>query len=85
MNRENVKTLQDLIRQSAADYGDKVFLKEKAENNTIAEFSFAQFYADSLRIAAFLQTQQEQPNTPLHAAVIGPTSYAYLISYFGTV
>ena len=35
MNRENVKTLQDLVRQSAANYGDKVFLKEKAENNTI--------------------------------------------------
>lgn len=85
MNRENVKTLQDLVRQSATDYGDKIFLKEKAENNTIAEFSFAQFYADSLRIAAFLQTQQEQPNTSLHAAVIGPTSYAYLISYFGTI
>ena len=31
MNRENVKTLQDLVRQSATDYGDKIFLKEKAE------------------------------------------------------
>lgn len=54
MNRETVKTLQDLVRQAAAEYGDKVFLKEKAENDTIAEASFAQFYADSLRVAAFL-------------------------------
>lgn len=85
MNRETVKTLQDLVRQAAVEYGDKVFLKEKAENNTIAEASFAQFYADSLRVAAFLKAKQQQPDAPLHVAVIGATSYAYLVSYFGTV
>lgn len=85
MNRKNITTLQDLIRQSAADYGNKIFLKEKAEGDTIAEFSFTQFYTDSLRMAAFLQTQQNQPEAPLHVAVIGATSYTYLVSYFGTV
>ncbi len=84
MNRETVKTLQDLVKQAAADYGDKVFLKEKAENGTIAEASFAQFYTDSLRVAAFLKTKQK-PGIPLHAAAIGATSYTYLVSYFGTV
>lgn len=31
MDKTKIKTLQDLIRESAAEYGDKIFLKEKKE------------------------------------------------------
>lgn len=83
MNRENVKTLQDLVRLSAEEYGDKVFLKEK-QGRDISEKSFSDFWTDIRKMAGIVM-QVKENETPVHAAVIGSTSYAWLVSYFGTV
>ncbi|MGN1481173.1 AMP-binding protein [Porcipelethomonas sp.] len=82
MDKSSVKTLLDLIKQSSNEYNDKIFLKEK-NGKEINEKSFSCFYEDSLRVCAFLNGISNDGK--LHAAVIGPTSYAYLVSYFGTV
>lgn len=82
MDRNSVKTLYDLIKEAAAEYGDKTFTKEK-NGKDISEKSFSRFYEDSLRICEFLHTKQS--GGKLHAAIIGPTSYAYIAAYFGTV
>ena len=81
MNKENVKNLADLIKQSAAEYGEKAFIKEKSGKD-IDEVSFEKFYENAKRVNAFLKAFSEEK---LHAAVIGPTSSAYLECYFGTV
>ncbi len=81
MNRDTVKNLRDLIERSAALYGEKTFIKEKA-GKEIVEKSFNDMCNDSKRISSFLKSLSDDT---IHAAVIGPTSYAYLISYFGTV
>lgn len=81
MNRDTVKNLRDLIERAAALYGDKTFVKEKAGKD-VAEKSFNDMLNDSKRISNYLASNNEGK---VHAAVIGPTSYAYLISYFGTV
>ena len=81
MNKNTVKTLRDLVERSAALYGDKTFIKEKAGKD-IVEKSFNTAIADIKRISNYLLSNNEGK---IHAAVIGPTSYAYLISYFGTV
>ncbi len=81
MNRDTVKNLRDLIERAAALYGDKTFVKEKA-GKEVVEKSFNDMVNDSKRISNFLLSENEGT---IHAAVIGPTSYAYLISYFGTV
>ncbi|MCH5194422.1 MAG: acyl--CoA ligase [Oscillospiraceae bacterium] len=83
MEKSAVKTLQDLVRLSAEEYGDKDFVREKASPNDIVSKSFKQFYEDCRRLAAFLKARSA--GETLHAAVIGPTSYAYLVGYFGTV
>ena len=83
MEKSAVKTLQDLVRLSAEEYGDKDFVREKSGPNDIVSKSFRQFYEDCRRLAAFLRTVSD--GDKLHAAVIGPTSYAYLVGYFGTV
>ena len=81
MDKTNVRTLQDLLVQAAAAYGDKVFMREKA-GKEFAETSFAQLTENCRRVSAFLTERTEGKKT--HAAMIGLTSAAYLTSYFGT-
>ena len=81
MKKENINSLRDLVENAAGLYGDKVFLKEKAGKD-IVEKTFNNFCDDVKRISNYLLSENEGK---VHAAVIGPTSYAYLVSYFGTV
>ncbi|MGN0643015.1 MAG: AMP-binding protein [Huintestinicola sp.] len=83
MKKENVKTLQDIVRLAAEEYGDKTFLKEKIGKD-ISEKSYSRFYEDVRRTAAYIMSVKTSEE-PIHAAVIGPTSYCWLVSYFGTV
>ncbi len=82
MDKNNVKTLLDLTKQAAIEFGDKTYIKEK-NGKDVVEKSFKSFYDDSMRVAEFLK--QASNNEKIHAAVIGLTSYNYLVSYFGTV
>lgn len=79
MEKKDVKTLADLVRLSADEFGGKTFIKEK-QGKEIAEKSYADLYEDVKRLNGFLK-----PMGKLHAAVIGATSYNYLVSWFGTV
>ena len=82
MDKTLVKTLQDLIVQSAACYGEKTFLIERAgKENT--ETTYVQLYENCRKLGSFLQKSAN--GKKLHAAVIGLTSAAYLTAYFGTV
>ena len=82
MDKASVKTLSDLVRLSAAEYGEKTFIKEKA-GKEVLEKSFNTIYENCLKVTAFLNSKAN--GEKLHAAVIGLTSSAYLESYFGTV
>ncbi len=82
MDKNNVKTLPDLVKQSAAEFGDRIFIKEKC-GKEIIEKDRKTFYEDVLRTAEFLK--EATGGEKAHAAVIGLTSYNYLVSYFGTV
>ncbi len=81
MDKNKVKNLRDLYECAAENYGDSIFLKEKS-GKEIVEKTFNQFAADCKKLSNYLMTEV---GDKLHAAVIGPTSYAYLVSYFGTV
>ena len=78
MDKSNVKTLADLVRHSAEEFGSSTFLKEK-RGKEIVEKSHTDLYEDCKRLNGFLK-----PFGKLHAAVIGATSYNYLVSWFGT-
>lgn len=82
MDKALIKTLADLVRLSAEEFGDKAFIKEKAGND-ISEYSHAKLYSDSRRIAAYIKSVFG--NEKVHAAIIGPSSSAYLAAYFGTI
>ncbi|MBQ8787355.1 MAG: AMP-binding protein [Oscillospiraceae bacterium] len=82
MDKAKVKSLQDLVRLAAEEYGDHIFIKEKA-GKEIVEKSFNQFFSDTKKVASFLL--EAMGAEKIHAATIGPTSYAYLVGYFGTI
>ena len=82
MDKAKVKTLQELIIEAAANYGDKAFMREKNGEND-ADTSFSQLYENCRRLGTFLNERSD--GKKFHAAVIGGTSAAYLTAYFGTV
>ena len=81
MDKAKVKTLQDLIVEAAASYGDKTFMREKNGNDD-ADTSYSQLYENCRRLGTFLA--ERSGGEHFHAAVIGGTSSAYLTAYFGT-
>lgn len=86
MDKNKIKTLYDLVKESANEYGDKVFVKEK-QGKEISEKTFSQFYDDVCRLAGYIFDKKSKYNIekPAHIAIIGGSSYAWLVSYFGTV
>ncbi len=81
MDKTKVRSLRDLYECAAEAYGDGIFLKEKS-GKEIVEKTFNDFNSDCKKLANYLMTEVGEK---LHGAVIGPTSYAYLVSHFGTV
>ncbi|MDE7138129.1 MAG: long-chain fatty acid--CoA ligase, partial [Ruminococcus sp.] len=83
MNKNNIRTLQELVVASAEEYGEKIFLKEK-HGKDVSEKSFNEFYNDVRKMTAWVNSVCSYGNS-IKAAVIGGSSYAWLVSYFGTV
>lgn len=82
MTFDSVKTLPDLAAYAAESFGNKTYIKEKCGGG-ISERSFAQFYEDSRRMCAFIK--ERSGGEKIHVAIIGPTCYNYIVSYFGAV
>ena len=81
MDKNKVKSIADLVRESANEYGDKVFLKELVGGD-VGGKSFNDFYGDVRRFAGYVSGKYPDA---VHTAVIGPSSYGWLVSWFGTV
>lgn len=79
MEKTSVKTLSDLVRLSAEEFGSGTFIKEKA-GKEISEKTFGEFFEDCKKVLGYFK-----PMGKLHAAIIGATSYNYLVSRLGTV
>lgn len=82
MDKTKLKTLVDLVRLSAEEFGTKAYIKEKAGSD-ITEYSHAKLYSDSLKLASF--TKELFGDEKVHAAIIGTSSSMYLAAYFGTI
>lgn len=82
MNKNNIKTLQELVDASADEHGNRVFIREK-NGRDISEKTFVQFREDVKKAMVYVNTFRN--GEPVHCAVAGASSYAWLVSYFGTV
>ena len=81
MNKNEVRTIAELVKKSAEEYGTKTFLKELVKGE-VAEKSFEEFYTDIKRFSGYIKNKYGRD---VHTAVIGPSSYGWLVSWFGTV
>lgn len=81
MEKNSVKTLQDLLLESVRCYGEKTFLREK-NGREVKETSFRELCEDAQTVSSFLV--KKTGGKKVHAALIGATSSAYLAAYFGT-
>ena len=78
-----MKTLFDLVSGAKISFENNVYIREKAKSGDgIIDKTFGQFYTDALKISAFLK---DKFGKKIHASVIGPTSYGYLVGYIGSM
>lgn len=78
---EPVDSIVQLIERSSRLYGDSIAIKYKKKKQ-LYEKSYNELFADSNKVAQFLLKQHFVKG---HIAVLGVSSYEWIISYLGTV
>lgn len=74
-----VRTLSDIIRHSAESYGQQAAFRYKVKKE-IEEKTYEDVYHDSMAISRMLETLGLLGK---HIAIIGTTSYPWIVSFFG--
>ena len=77
-----VSTIRDIIVSAEARVPQKDAIRYKKSKNKIENKTYTQLKADSERFSAVLKTLGEQGK---HIAMVGATSYEWLVTYFGIV
>ena len=75
-------TVREILAGTEKKYGPEDAIRYKISKSEIASKSYTQLKEDSESFSNVLKDMGEQGN---HIAVIGMTSYAWLVTYFGTV
>ena len=77
-----MRDLRELVNYAADKYGDRTAYKEIDDNREIIEYSFNQLKSDTEALGVKLAAEGMQGK---HIALIGPSSYSYVVSYLATV
>ncbi len=83
MNKNEIRSVADLVKKSAEEFGSKTFLKELVKGD-VSEKSFDEFYTDVRKFFGYVCNKYGS-GKQVHTAVIGPSSCGWLVSWFGTV
>lgn len=75
-----IQTLQDILHHGAAAYGEQAAFRYKVKKE-VAEKTYSQVQKDSM---AFSRSLEALGKLGKHIALLGTTSYSWIISYFGT-
>ena len=75
-------TIKEILVQTQQRLGEEDAIRYKVEKNKIEAKSYTQLRKDSESFSCALKTLGEQGK---HIAVIGPTSYAWIVAYLGIV
>lgn len=76
------KTIREILVGAQQRFGAEDAVRYKKKKDEIEAKSYTQLREDSERFSCVLKTLGEQGS---HIAMTGPTSYPWLVSYFGTV
>ncbi len=74
-----VKTLKDLVYNAAECFGEEVWVREYKKKEFV-EHSYQQFKDDCDSVGVWIE---EHFSDRVHAAIVGLTSYEYLVGWFG--
>ena len=75
-------TMRELLVQAEETWGEEIVIRYKSGKGTVAEKSYTDLRKDSEHFSDLLETLKVRGG---HVALIGPTSYEWILSYFGTV
>ncbi len=75
-----LKNLKEMVDYAAENYGDRTFMEYK-ENGGISKKSYADF---RLLCDSFSRMLLAKGFDNAHTAIIGPTSYEWVVTFFGT-
>ena len=77
-----VETLRDVIRHSADAYGSQTAFRYKTGRKEIENKTYDEVNRDSMAVSRMLDAKGMIGK---HIALLGTTSYPWIISYFGIV
>ena len=75
-----VETLRDVIRHSAAAYGSQTAFRYKIGRKELEDKTYENVNQDSMAVSRMLKAEGMLGK---HIALIGATTYSWIISYFG--
>ena len=75
-------TIRELLVLAEETWGEEIVIRYKSGKGTVAEKSYTDLRKDSEHFSDLLETLKVRGG---HVALIGPTSYEWILSYFGTV
>lgn len=75
-------TIYEILEQAEQKYGAEDAVRYKVKKDVIEAKTYRQLKEDSEKFSGVLQSLGEQGS---HIAIIGATSYSWLVSYFGIV
>lgn len=78
----NIKNMRDIIDFAAKNYGDNIAFKYKINKNEVDEKSYNDLKNDSEAVSNALKSLNMIGK---HVAIVGQTSYPWIVSYFGVV
>lgn len=78
----NIKNMKDIINFAATTYGDNTAFKYKICKNEVGVKSYNDLKDDSEAVSNTLKSLNMIGK---HVAIVGATSYAWIVSYFGVV
>lgn len=81
---ENTRSIPDLVRQAAKEYGEKVFLRYE-KNEQICEKSYTDLSVDCDAIAQWTEEMNKKSGRKVHTALLGRCSYEYIAAMLGTM
>ena len=77
-----ISNMKDIIEFAANEYGDSTAFKYKVKKDVVASKSYKELKQD---IDAVSNSLKNIDMLGKHVAIIGPTTYEWIISYFGVV
>lgn len=84
MDAAKTKTIRDLVKNAAAEYGNRVFLRFE-DNDSIYDVKYSEFAEESECVAAWAAAEEKKAGHPLHIGFYGGSSKEYLTALFGVL